>query len=245
MNDKLILCDMLGCLCVCLSGVLHLTPVHAICRFKPSLSYIDSADQAALADSEAKREAHRFERLREGRMTEEEEMEMEEEQYLRVKEEENKKELQTVIMKVKKKEYGGGATAIGSAATGGAAGGIPAGGVLRKQSYAFLKQIEEREDWIPLKVHEPEVSTHAHAARCTHTTREACTQRIHMYPSSLCVPFLFVVPRPPPLRFSSTVSCRRLRPSRRRRFRSTCRRSTTSPTSTRLTCSRRTARTWR
>ena len=88
------------CAGVLSNGVLHLTPIHAICRFKPSLNYIDAADQAALADSEAKKEAHRYERLREGRMTEEEEMEMEEEQYQKVKEEENRKELQTVIMKV-------------------------------------------------------------------------------------------------------------------------------------------------
>ena len=144
------------CAGVLSNGVLHLTPIHAICRFKPSLDYIDAADSAALAESEAKREAHRYERLREGRMTEEEELEMEEEEYQRVKEEENKKELQTVIMKVKKKEHGGNG-AGGSTGPGGLGGAGPAGGVLRKQTYAFLKQIEEREEWIPLKVHETEV----------------------------------------------------------------------------------------
>lgn len=152
------------CAGVLSNGVLHLTPIHAVCRFKPSLGYIDAAEAAAAADSELKKEAHKFERLREGRMTEEEELEMEEEQYQRIKEEENKNQLQTVIMKVKRKEYGGGA---GGAAGAAGIGGLPGGGVMRKQTFAFLKQLEEKEEWIPLKVHEQEVSTHH-----THTKRE-------------------------------------------------------------------------
>ena len=42
----------------------------------------------------------------------------------------------------------------------GAAGvgvGVGPGGVLNKKNYAFIKQLEEREAWIPLKVHEMEV----------------------------------------------------------------------------------------
>lgn len=139
------------CVGVLSNGTLHLTPVHAVCRFKPSLAYIDQAAEAALVDSEAKKTAHKYERMREGRMTEDEEMEMEEEQYAKVKEEESKKELSAVIMKVKRKDYGG------AAAAGGAGPVVGPGGMLKKQSYAFLKQLEEREDWISLKVNEQEV----------------------------------------------------------------------------------------
>lgn len=142
------------CAGVLSNGVLHLTPIHASCRFKPSLSYIDAAELAAAAESEAKKEEHRNERMREGRMTEEEELEMEEEEYQKEKEEENKKELQTVIMKVKRKDYGNNNSAA-NAALGGL---MQSGGGFRKQTYAFLKQLEEREEWITLKIHEQEVT---------------------------------------------------------------------------------------
>ena len=140
------------CAGVLSNGVLHLTPISAVCRFRPQLSYIDDAQAAALASSEASREAHRAERLMSGRMTEEEEMEMEEEQYQKAKEEESKKELQTVVMKVERKRGG----AAGGAAAGGASAGpgVGPGGVMRKQTYAYIKQLEESEKWVPLRMHE-------------------------------------------------------------------------------------------
>jgi len=154
------------------NGVLHLTPVHAVCRFKPSLSYIDAAAEAALAEAEAKKIAHRYDRMREGLMTEEEEMAMEEEAYAKIKEEESKKELSAVIMKVKKS----------SAAASGAAAGLGPG-VMRKQTYAFLKQLEEKEDWIPLKVNEQD----------TPTAQEDFTRLLHPDPST-APPIPFNVP---------------------------------------------------
>jgi hypothetical protein len=148
-------------------GVLHLTPLSAVCRFRPQLNYIDEAQAAAAASSEAAREAHRAERLMSGRMTEEEELEAEEEEYARVKAEEEKKQLQTVVMKVERKRAGAAASAAGGA--GGAAGapgaagaapGVGAGGTMRKQTYAYIKQLEESEKWIPLKMHEQDVSVY-------------------------------------------------------------------------------------
>lgn len=115
------------------------------------------------------REAHRAERLSQGRMTEDEEIEMEEEQDLRTKEEEKKKELQTVVMKVDRKKGAAAAAAgaNGAPGAGGAAGAGAAPGVMRKQTYAYIKQLEENEKWIPLKLHEQEVRT----ARAQQTDR--------------------------------------------------------------------------
>lgn len=146
------------CRCVCVPGVLHLTPISAVCRFKPQLGYIDDAAAAAAASSDVAREAHRAERLSQGRMTEDEEIEMEEEEDLRIKEEEKKKELQTVVMKVDRKK---GAAAAAAGANGAAGAGGAAGGAMpmRKQTYAYIKQLEENEKWIPLKLHEQEVRT--------------------------------------------------------------------------------------
>lgn len=147
------------CAGVLSNGVLHLTPISAVVRFKPQLQYIDEAEAAAAANAEVAKEAHRAERMLSGRMTEEEELEVEEEMYQKAKEEEGKKALQTVVMKVDRKK-GGAAGAAG--APGGP--GVGPGGVMRKQTYAYIKQLEESEKWIPLKLHEQDVSKWEHAA---------------------------------------------------------------------------------
>lgn len=183
----------------CVSGVLHLTPISAVCRFKPQLGYIDDAAAAAAASSDVAREAHRAERLSQGRMTEDEEIEMEEEEDLRIKEEEKKKELQTVVMKVDRKK---GAAAAAAGANGAAGAGGAAGGAMpmRKQTYAYIKQLEENEKWIPLKLHEQEVrgdtdrdtTRRGKQAQAAHRSSCACGVR------ALCVEYAVSASAEPP-----------------------------------------------
>lgn len=140
------------CVGVLHSGALHLTPLHAIMPLKPNLAYIDQAQIQNNEEAEKKRQAHRMERKENGLLSEEEMAEMEAEEEEKAAALAKQNELQTVLMKVKKKEH------VNSSLMPGSSPSISnlLGGSLRKQSYSFLKQLEDHEKWVEMRLYEQE-----------------------------------------------------------------------------------------
>lgn len=113
-------------------GALHLTPLHAISRLKPSFEYIDLAVAELAEEAEVKRIEHAEERKREGLTNGDDEDETE-------SDEEKKEEFKPLMMKVKRKENEKAAA-------------------FKKQTFSYLKSMEEKEEWINMVVHDKDVS---------------------------------------------------------------------------------------
>ena len=124
---------------------LHLTPLHATVRLKPDLTHLDVQAAEELALMEATRREEEREREREAGewSMEEERKDLEEEEEAAAASVNKAKEMRPLTVRFKKKESEKSAS-------------------YRTASHAYIKQMEEKEQWVQLQSYEKDSEEAAH-----------------------------------------------------------------------------------